>query len=48
MPELDGFYTFLTLEKTHIPTYHYADNTHRNDLCGSWAGSFLSYDIILF
>ena len=47
MPELDAFAAFCTLINVHFPTYFYSErNQRKKDLIGSYAASFLSWDIL--
>eukprot|EP01084_Bolivina_argentea_P036985 68376_1 len=48
MPELNAFTTFCLLINKHFPTYFYSDITHRKDLIGAYAGSYLAWDIRIY
>ena len=46
MPELDAYETMSILMNKHFPTYFFSEKTHKKDLIGAIASSYLAYDIL--
>eukprot|EP01083_Nonionella_stella_P232238 819479_1 len=46
MPELPAFESFCALINTHFPLYFYSDQSRKNGFVGSYAASFLAWDIL--